>query len=154
MTVKLYLNLSETHRVNKNLSLVGEFQGNLRDGSSVLNPTIVIDSATNLSLVNYIEIPDFGRKYFVTDVNVPITGLWELSCHVDVLSTFYEFYKELPCVVARNEREYNLFLNDDRFLVNQNRNYQTRIFPNKPPEPIGDSSTYVITIAGGAAADT
>ena len=71
MTVKLYLNLSEPHRVNKNLNLIAELEGNLRDGSSVINPSVLIDSETNLSLVNYIEIEEFGRKYFVNNVSVP-----------------------------------------------------------------------------------
>lgn len=152
MRVKLYLNLSEPHRVNKNLSLIAELEGNLRDGSSVVNPSVLIDSETNLSLVNYIEIEEFGRKYFVNNISVPVTRLWQLDCHVDVLSTYYDFYKELPCVVARNEKQYNLFLPDDRFLVNANRNYQTRVFPNAPQTSGG--SSYVVTIAGGAQAET
>lgn len=153
MRVKLYLNLSEPHKVNKNLTLIAELDGNLRDGSSVVNPSVLIDSETNLSLVNYIEIEEFGRKYFVNNVSVSVTRLWQLDCHVDVLSTYYDFYKELPCVVARNEKQYNLFLPDDRFLVNANRNYQTRIFPYTPPQA-SNGSSYIITIAGGAQAET
>lgn len=151
MKVKLYLNLSEPHRVNKNLTLIAELDGHLREGSSVVNPSVMIDSTTNLSLVNYIEIEEFGRKYFVNNVSVPVTNLWQLDCHVDVITTYYVLYRELPCVVARNEKEYNLFLPDDRFLVNTNRNYQTRVFPNKLRTSGG--SSYVITFAGGEQAE-
>lgn len=151
MKVKLYLNASEPNRAVKNITLISEVDGFLRDGASVLDPVILIESSVNYSLVNYIEIEEFGRKYFVTDINVSNSRLWEISCHVDVLSTYYNFYKEVPCIMARNEKSYNLFLPDDRFLVNANRNYQTRVFPNNP---VISGSSYVITIAGGATAET
>lgn len=152
MRIKLYLNASEPNKVHKALNLIAEVDGTLRDGSSVINPSVLIESDVNYSLVNYIEIPEFGRKYFVVDNTVSYNHLWNLDCHVDVLTTYYEFYSKIPCIAARNEKQYNLFLPDDRFLVNANRNYQTKAFP-RTLQTTGGAS-YIITLAGGETAST
>ena len=52
---------------------------------------------------NYIEITQFGRKYFVGSSESISGGHSLLHCHVDVLDSFKSGIDELECLVLRNE---------------------------------------------------
>lgn len=151
MKITLYFNTSEPNRMNKTLTTIGSVDGTLRTQSSVIDPVIRVASGLNFSNVNYMYIDEFHRYYFINDIVSVRTGIWEIYGHVDVLSTYSNIVSSLPCVIGRNEYEYNLFLDDDRLLVNTNRFVQTLKFPNSIPT-IG--SNYVITISGGEVAAT
>lgn len=151
MKITLYFNTSEPNRMNKTLTTIASVDGTLRTQSSVINPVIGIATNLNFSNVNYMYIDEFHRYYFINDIVSVRNGIWEISAHVDVLSTYAKQVSMLPCVIGRNEYEYNLFLEDDRFLVNSNRLVQTVEFPNKFPT---SGSNYIITISGGALAST
>ena len=151
MKITLYFNTSEPNRMNKTLTTIGSVDGNLRTQSSVIDPVIRIASELNFSNVNYMYIDEFHRYYFINDIVSVRTGIWEIYGHVDVLSTYSKIVSSLPCVIGRNEYEYNLFLDDDRLLVNTNRLVQTLKFPYSIPT-VG--SNYVITISGGEEAAT
>lgn len=57
----------------------------LKQGQSLLKPTFLLEFASKptASMVEY-----EGRYYFVKDVRAIRTGLWELDCEVDPLSTY------------------------------------------------------------------
>lgn len=52
---------------------------------------------------NYIEIVQFGRKYFVESSESISGGHSILHCHVDVLDSYKSGIEELECLVLRNE---------------------------------------------------
>lgn len=156
MKVRIYFNRSEPHRVDKNLIYLGEIEVYMRDSSSITDPTFLfeVDSpVVNVGgvdyLLNYLYVPLFNRYYYVTNISVNRTQLWQFQCHCDVLSSFKEEWKALPVIIARNEFQYNLFLQDERFLVNANRFVQTVVFPNTAQIDTSGGSSYIVTIAGG-----
>lgn len=151
MKITLYFNNSEPNKMRKDLAEISTVDGTLRTQSSVIDPIVRIDGRLNLSRVNYMYIDGFQRYYFIRDIVSVRTGIWEIYAHVDVLSTYANEVAALPCVIGRNEYEYNLFLPDDRFIVNANRLVQTVEFPYKFPT---SGSNYIITITGGAKAAT
>lgn len=144
MTVSLYVNYSEPNRLSKNISAIGSFSGNLKGECSVINPTILIE-AGNISGANYMYIGSFGRYYYITDIVSVRDGLWMVSGHVDVLTTYASSIRACSALVSRQESDYNLYLTDDRFLVDTRREYSTIAFPGRAPSG-GDS--LVLTIAG------
>lgn len=146
MNVNLYHNTSDNNRLNKSITVIGFFSGSLRSESSVLEPSILIKAA-NLSGANYMQIPDFGRYYYITDVVSVRTGLWLIRGHVDVLMTYASGIRSCGAVLARSETEYNLYLDDDRFLINAQRQFVCKAFPNRAPE-VSEGSSFVVTIAG------
>ena len=91
MNIVLMLNNSEPERVTKELKTLATLTGSLKDGASVINPTILLQAtpATVQQIVtsNYLQIPEFGRYYFIRDISSVRTNLWEISCHVDVLQS-------------------------------------------------------------------
>lgn len=147
MTVTLYHNRSDNNHVDKNLSEIVTLNGTLRDQCSVLEPTILIN-ADNLSSANYMYIPEFGRYYYITGIVSVRTGLWALTGHVDVLYTYRSEIRGCGAIIARQQNLYNLYLDDDKFLVNAQRMFTAHTFPNR----IADASSgaaFVMTVAGG-----
>lgn len=145
MTIKIYHNYSDNHHVDKSIEELDTLEGTLRDSCSVLDPNIAIEWPGNLSQVNYIYIPEFGRYYFITDVISIRKNLWSLSCHVDVLMTYRDSIRKCYGIVARQEKLYNLYLNDDEFLVDSPRMFTNIEFPRK----LSPADNFVLTLAGG-----
>ena len=63
--VKIQRMSSEPIRIVKVVNTMLELQGTLRDGSSIINPVILIEDTIGLDILNvanYMEIPSFGRR--------------------------------------------------------------------------------------------
>ena len=156
MTVIIYQNLSEGNVVDKNLRELIQVTGTLREGTSVLNPSIVIESSeVGIISANYIYIAEWGRYYFVNEILNIRNNVWSFSCHVDVLMTYRNTIRQQSAIIARQEFLYNLYLDDDKFLVNAPRMMVTKAFPGRVPA--GNSAganSFILTLAGGADSTT
>lgn len=144
MTVNLCVNNSESNTVDKVLTGTIQFSGHLRDGTSVINPVVLVETS-NPGNFNYMHIPEFGRYYFITGIDSVRTNLWAISGHVDVLTTYKNGIRGLGAIIARQENDYNLYLADDRLLVNTPRKMTSIAFPNRAAE----GGSMVLTVAGG-----
>ena len=91
MNVTLYKYSGNLRKIDKTLpsgsSNILTLSGYLKDGSSVLNPTILVNYTIDIVGFNYAYISDFSRYYFVEISNVN-KDLWELRMRVDVLKTY------------------------------------------------------------------
>lgn len=84
-----------------------------------INPVIIVDtSKVNLDGTNYMEIPEFGRKYFITSIVGDTGHSVNVSGHVDVLGTYDEQIRSCPCIAARSSSHANMFLQDNSRLFN------------------------------------
>lgn len=147
MNVQLLTNESEVNRIGKNLSSVGTYTGILRESCSILNPTITIQgvSASAIKNVNYMYISDFSRYYYVDNITSLKNDLWEISGHVDVLETYSSQILSNPAVIARQESQYNLYLDDGQFRTYATPDIIVKRFPNSFPK----SGSYVLLVVGG-----
>lgn len=118
--IQLCQNNSETNRIGKNVVVLSTLSGTLKDGTSLIDPVILIESAS-VPVCNYAIIGAFNRKYFVKDIKSVRNNLWEISMHVDVLDSYASEIRSTNAIIARNEYEYNLYLNDDRWWLSQKR---------------------------------
>lgn len=159
MTITFYKLTCEPEYVNKlpYLTAKGSFEGFLRDGSDLLDPSFTVDT-TNVLLdvilpeINYFYVEEWGRYYYLTDLSVINNKLWSLSGHVDVLYTYQQQIKTNSAIIARQEYQYNLEIMDNKLVVESGRVYTTSAFPGRV-EPASTSQDYgsiVLTIAGGA----
>ena len=96
---------------------------------------------------NYNYIDGFARYYFVNDVKSVRNGVWELSSHVDVLQSFRTGILNQPAIIARQEKYWNLFINDGQFKVYQNSIIGKIPFPSGFSAPTG---CYTLAVAGTA----
>ena len=95
---------------------------------------------------NYMEIPIFNRKYFITDIRSIGRDRWEVSAHVDVLDTYASAIKSNTAVIRRQENVYNLYLNDPDFLTYNYDRIQTKKFT--PVSGFHKQLTYRLIING------
>lgn len=129
--IVLMRNNSEKNRLTKDTETIMTVSGVLREKTSIIDPVIKIEcGVVPIISCNYLSIPIFGRKYFVNDIRSIRNNLFEFSCHVDVLSTYADAIRENTGIVKRQEKVWNLYLNDGTFKVYQNPNVLTRAFPS------------------------
>ena len=120
--VVLKINRSEKNKVTKSLETVATVAGTLKEGCSLIDPVILIDGQLgSYGSVNYITIPSFGgRSYFVNDMTSYRSTLIQISCHCDVLSSFWDEIKTNKAIIKRQANRYNLLLNDGSIHAYQN----------------------------------
>ena len=92
----------EANKLNKTINNVVNINGTLRQETSVINPSVLIE-AQNLSGFNYMYINDFGRYYFITDIVSVKNGLWRVTGKVDVLMSFKDGIETCPVILANTE---------------------------------------------------
>lgn len=142
-TVVLQQNKSDVNVLNKDVETVTTMTGTLKQGTSILSPTITFSGSIPTN-ANYMTIDNFGRKYFITDIRSVGNNLFEVSARVDVLSTYANEIKNCYGIVARQENKWNLYIDDGTFKVYQYPENTIKKFPN-------GFTTYefVLAVAGG-----
>lgn len=145
-TISLYKTASENNRVVKTLTSGKEMSGELRNQTSVLNPSIMIESADNISTYNYAYIPEFGRYYYISDITSVRTSCWIISLRCDVLMSYSAQIKALRPIIEREEVGQSSGLIDSDMPININKKVQKYYFPKGFTKDI----QYVLTTSGGA----
>ena len=144
ITIKLQYNASEQNKVTKAVSDVVVLTGTLKEQTSITDPVILIEHSATLPACNYMTIEAFGRSYFITGIESVRTGLWRISAHVDVLSTYAAQIRQNTAVIRRQENKWNLYLDDGVFRCYQNPDIVMKAFPS------GFSThEFVLAVAGG-----
>lgn len=87
MQIKFYRTLSDKDHLTKDLQNELIINGTLKDSCDILNPVIEFENNAELFSKNYCIIPDFGRNYFITGMEL-INKRLIVSLHVDVLATY------------------------------------------------------------------
>lgn len=118
--------------VSKDVEVLLRLEGTLKETTDILNPvfTIGTDYEQLIRRANYLYVPNFARYYYITDVKVVRTNLWEISGHVDVLYTYYDRIMRQSGIIARNENLWNLNLDDGRAKAEQQADITTLNFPS------------------------
>lgn len=146
MIIDLYLNNSEDNTVTKNLSQILSMQGNLKSETSIINPSIMFEFAKQMPIFNYVYIPDFKRYYFVRNITSYRTNLWQMDLHVDVLMSFKNEILANTGTIARQENQWNMYLDDGTFRAYSNPLIQFKKFPNLN---LLNQDSLVLIVAGG-----
>lgn len=127
----LQRNNSERERLTKKVTNIKTVSGVLKTETSIIDPVIMIECNLNdVVNCNYMTITAFNRKYFVNNIRSIRAGLVEFSCHCDVLSSFAAQIRDNTAIIKRQEKKWNLYLNDGSFRVYQNPNVLTKAFPS------------------------
>ena len=142
-------NRSEEIAVTKDFLVVAELNGVLRNGTSIIDPTIEVEWSNSETLgslpsCNYMYIPSFGRYYFIRNISSDYQGLILIEAHVDVLMSFATQIKANKGIVHRQEANWNLYLNDGVLKCYQNPHISTIAFPED--KFVGHSN--VLLVAG------
>ena len=151
MNIQIQQTTSEKNKIGKSISTLFTASGALREGTSIINPVIMISGANipTLKNANYMHIPDFNRYYFITDIKSVRNGLVEISGHVDVLQTYAGQIRSNSAIIKRNANSWNLYIEDGLFKTYANPHIFTKLFPSGFKDP-----SFVLSVAGGKAAET
>lgn len=136
---------SEKNRVDKTLTDLASLSGALRNDTSIIEPVFRIEGDIAQYLTaNYCTVPAFGRSYFINNIRSLRAGLFEIDCHVDVLSSFKTGLRTNSAIIHRSERNWNLYLNDGSLKIKQNPTISTHKFS----ETFYGVYSYVLILAG------
>lgn len=144
----LQRNLSPLIKVDKDITNIATATGTLRSSSSIIDPVIEIQSALEsdiLAYVNYAYIELWHRYYIITNIEMDINGLWVISMHVDVLMSYKTEIRAQNAVIARQERRYNMYLDDGWFMSYQNPIVQKQRFSVTAPF---ENHQFILVLAG------
>lgn len=145
MNLILYTNNSPRNKLVKDLTEITTVSAVLKDSTSIINPVFRLSGVTavDIAKVNYIGVAALNRQYFVTSVESIRNDVWELTCHVDVLSSYADAIKAQSAVIHRQENNWNLYLDDGFFKTYQNPNIVVKRFPSG-----FTTQSFVLAIAG------
>lgn len=132
MIFRLYKNKSDNRVLEKNLDLLKEIDGQLKDISSLEMPSIIITNSDDAISCNYVYIGTFKRYYYVTDKTALNSHLIELKLKVDVLKTFSKEIKNCKAFILRQENEFNVNFNDALLPIRSDINYRVYNFGSVP----------------------
>lgn len=144
-TISLLKTNSENNRVVKTLTDEKQLSGELRNQTSVLNPSIRIESADNISAYNYAYISEFGRYYYITDIVSVRTNCWVVSLRCDVLMSYKDEIKTITGVVVRQESNPNKLLVDRLERIQSDKEIDILYYP----DAFSKNLQYVLVTAGG-----
>lgn len=146
MNVTLMTTMSDKRELNKSLRTIGNADCHIKDGTSIIDPIIIISKSTfdNVKQLNYAYIPDFNRYYFVNNVTVDTAQTMAIEMHVDVLYTYRAGIKNISTLIVRQENVYSDYLVDSMLPVRNNR---FKIKRNVGE--VGDGNYYYLTVNGG-----
>lgn len=147
MDIKLYINNSEKEAIYKTLTNEIVFSGYLREESSIITPSFIIETS-NPSSYNYCYIPAFNRYYFITDIVSVRTNLWRIQCSVDVLMSFQDEILNLDVTVESMTDG-----DDSRYMVGDvwKTMVKTKTDVINFPSGLLDDGEYILITSGGIA---
>lgn len=146
-SIILQTNNSDKNKLDKDVADIATLTGTLKNDTSIINPVILFDGdLSSFVTCNYMTITTFGRSYFVTNIRSVRANLFEITAHVDVLSSFKTQIRQNDAIVKRQENSWNLYLNDGSFRVYQNPNVICKQFPSG-----FNTQEFVLAVAGDSA---
>lgn len=145
MTIKLYKNASDKRYLNKTLSDEKTLSScRIYDNNSISSPSIRIETDGVIpSGYNYAYIPDLGRYYYITDIEIA-NGYIVASLSVDVLMTYRTAILSSEVIVSRQQSAFNTYLADDRFKAYEYNNQFVHAFSS----PFTKTLEFVLTVQG------
>lgn len=99
MNILLYKTTNANNDLNKTISDKVELVGALRDASSIIAPSILIQS--NPIGYNYAYIPEFGRYYYIKNITAFRKGAYIVDLKCDVLMSFKDEILNMSGIVSR-----------------------------------------------------
>lgn len=142
MNILLYKTTNANNDLNKTISDKVELVGALREASSIIAPSILIQS--NPIGYNYAYIPEFGRYYYIKNITAFRKGAYIVDLKCDVLMSFKEEILNMRGIVSR------LTDGDDY----ANRDVKTKCLETHrrldfPETPFTRNGSYILISKGG-----
>ena len=133
MTVTFYSNNADNRKVDKTSELTTlrtltnvHFYRDENKGGPALE--LAYDQ-TIFEDANYCYIQELNHYYYMSEPTMSQQRI-TFSLTSDLLMTFKDDILDLECIIARQESEYNTYLNDNRLPVLNRHDVTTLLFPS------------------------
>lgn len=158
MNVHIGSTTDDPRKLTKTITWITNQQGTPQDFSCVptadcdiINPTIILAYDSNIVTKNYAAISDWGRKYFINDIQMLTGGRMMLALSVDVLATYAAEIVECVGTAIRSESAGINKISDSKYPVNTCRYVLDVVNYSRTPFTRNPSSPYILTTIGGDA---
>ena len=130
MNAKFYENKSDERYLNKTIDLkYDNIPIEVLNPSNIVRPSLKLSSGLIGQSVNYLYIADLERYYYIRNWSME-NGHIRIDCEVDVLMSFKNAIKDQNVIVSRNEKLFNMYLEDGKFKVQDRTSVRTVVFPS------------------------
>lgn len=118
MSVKVWFstNNSDNRHMLKDLTPLNQtaIVCDIYEPTDIINPVLIVDKdQISLTNTNYCQIEEFGRYYFINDIQGMPGNKVAITCHVDVLMTYNNQIRNCPIIAARSTNITNSYLVDN-----------------------------------------
>ena len=145
MDIQLIYNASPHNKIGKSLQLLLTVQGELKHGCNITDPVIMFEIG-NVPTCNYMYIPDFGRYYFIDQIESFRNNLWNIRAHVDVLESYKtQILQQIVTLQDTTEKGADPYIMNDAFVTKVKTKTDIVNFPNG----LLDDGTFILITAGG-----
>lgn len=146
-SIVVQTNSSEANKLDKSLTDIATLTGTLRADTSIIDPVFQIEGDISSYVnANYCTVSAFGRSYFINNIRSLRANLFEIACHVDVLSSFKTQIRTNSAIIHKSERNWNLYLNDGSLQAQQDVSVTTHKF--SAGTQFSPDWSYVLIVAG------
>ena len=83
-------------------------------------------------------------RYFINNIRSMRNGLVELTCHVDVLTSYKSQIRANSAIIHRSERNWDLYINDGSLVSEQGGKVTTERFGGS----FTGAHSFVLVLAG------
>ena len=140
---------SDADVIGKTWTDENTIEGKLLFDVDILKPKFVIKG--NVSVYNYVYIPDFDRFYYIDAIQAKTGDLMEISLSCDVLQSHADDILDNDAILERSESNYNDYFNDAQYWTKQDKDIA--IVPFKTSAELEcafgrGNNTFILTIAG------
>mgnify|MGYP001336820446 FL=1 len=87
MIIKLFNTTDSNNTIGKTLTDEQIFDITFKDTFDIINPIVLLKSDVPI-LKNYAQIPEFGRYYFITSIQIQPNKIYKLFLECDMLETY------------------------------------------------------------------
>lgn len=148
MTVNLCNTPDEQNVIGKARTVIDTVSCTIKGNISYENPILLLsyDGAV-ADNINYMEIPELNRCYFISDIINLTGGRYEIHGKVDVLESFKDAVLGLTAIVDKQQGAslVNMYLDDGSYMV-ENKEFNSVI---NFPSGFNASGEYILITAGG-----
>lgn len=147
-TIKLQKMSCPKNQISKGSSIsdIAELTGRLKDSSSIIDPSILIEieDINDLNRCDYMYIPSWKRHYFINNITSVRNNIYMINAHEDVLYTYHSEILDNKAIVHRSGTSYSLFLDDAQFKVYNCPHILTKNFPAGFPK----DNEFLLAVSG------
>ena len=148
LSVNLCNTPDEQNIIGKARSVIDTVTCTVKGNISYENPILLLSyNGAVADDINYMEIPEFNRCYFISDIIDLTGGRYEIHGKVDVLESFKQSILGLSAIIDKQAGAMNTNMYfDDGSFINENKEFNTVM---NFPDGFNDEGEYILITAGG-----